>query len=516
MKKLIALVLAAAALMALIGCSLSDASASTGETPEPDSAPEEKAEINIAIASEPATLHPFDHSAVVCGYMNQMTYNKLFTTDVMTLEPVPELVESYTCSDDGLTWDFTLRKGVRFHDGSEMTAADAVASLEYASTFAYCTRYTTFWSTLEQTGDYTFRLTTEKPYSLALYDLTSNAACVLPKALIDEGHDFSAEPVGTGPYIFEERRMGDSVSFIKNDDYFDAGHIPTIDRMTWKVIPEGSSRTIGLETGELDLVIDVDQNDVKRLESEDGISVTSLAGTRISFMVMNSQRAPFDNISFRKAVNAAVDRSAVLAVAAGDMGEISISPNPQVFAGSTLENTTDYSPELASKYLEESGIDPESVTFTCLCYTDETRRAAEVIQGYLGQLGITMEIESMDFAAFLSNMLDGNFDCAVAGYSSTNMLTYMKGLWHSGSIGASNAARVIDPELDSLIELAETQLDDAARTETLLEICRRTNDLSLLLPLYTSSVTRAYSDRLGGVAVGPSGTMRYQDLYIIK
>ena len=122
----------------------------------------------------------------------------------------------------------------------------------------------------------------------------------------------------------------------------------------------------------------------------------------------------------------------------------------------------------------------------------------------------------MDFAAFLSNMLDGNFDCAIAGYSSTNMLTYMKGLWHSASIGASNAARVIDPELDALIELAETQLDDAARTETLLEICRRTNDLSLLLPLYTSSVTRAYSDRLGGVEVGPSGTMGYQDLYIIK
>ena len=64
--------------------------------------------------------------------------------------------------------------------------------------------------------------------------------------------------------------------------------------------------------------------------------------------------------------------------------------------------------------------------------------------------------------------------------------------------------------------VSSPQLDDAARTETLLEICRRTNDLSLLLPLYTSSVTRAYSDRLGGVEVGPSGTMRYQDLYIIK
>ncbi len=514
-KKLLALLLAIAAAAALYACARVEAATRADETaPAAADAADEPREITVAISSEPATLHPFDHSAVVCGYMNQMTFNKLFTTDIDTLEPVPELVESYTCSDDGLTWDFTLRRGVLFHNGEEMTAADAVASLEYAATFAYCTRYTTFWKTLEQTGGYTFRITTEKPYSLALYDLASNAANVLPKSLIDAGHDFANDPVGTGPFVFESRSIGDSVSFTKNDSYYDRAHAPQLDRIVWKVIPEGSSRTIGLETGELDLLIDVEANDVARLRGDEGIEVLSVPGTRLSFMTMNSERAPFDSADFRKALCAAVDREAVLAVAAGGLGNAAVSPNPEVYGGSTTENATGYDPALAAQLLEKSGVDLETLSLTCLCYSDETRRSAEVIQGCLAEIGVTMEIESLDFAAFLTRMLGGDYDCAVAGYSSTNMLTYMKGLWHSASIGASNSSRLVDASIDALIERAETETDETARLATLTEICRRTNDLSLLLPLYTSAVTRAYAGDLGGVRVGASGLMAYQELFL--
>ncbi|MEA4920110.1 MAG: ABC transporter substrate-binding protein [Clostridiaceae bacterium] len=513
-KRLPALLLAACLCLPLGSCAFSAKDPAAGEQNGPTQ--EEKApakdSLVIAISSEPSTLNPYDHSAVVCGYMNQMTFNKLFTIDLDTLEPVPELVESYSCSDDGLNWSFKLKEGVKFHNGEEMTAEDVCASLEYAKTFAFCTRYTSFWTSLEPTGTYSFEITTVRPYSQALYDLSANSACIVPKSLIESGNDFNANPVGTGPYIFSSKSSGDSITFTKNEDYFDQSHMPEIKTLTWKIIPEGSSRTIGLETGEIDLVIDVEPSDIERLQTEDGINVLSLVGTRINFMAMNSEKAPFDNIYFRKAINAAVDRQAVSDVASGGLGAVSVSPNPQVYPGSTLENTTDYSPSLARKYLGISEVDTQSLVVKCLCYSDETRRSAEVIQAYLREVGITMEIESLDFAAFLSNMLDGNYECAVAGYSSTNMLTYMKGLWSSASIGASNASRIKDAELDSLIDLAQTQLDEDERNETLLEICRRTNELSLLLPLYTSSVTRAYSSDLTGVKASSSGLMIYQDL----
>ncbi len=469
--------------------------------------------LHIAIESDVQTLHPFDHSSVVCSYMNQMTFSKLFITDPETLKPVPELVESYGCSDDGLTWSFKLKEGVLFHNGQELTAADAVASLNYASTFAYCKRYTSFIKSLEQTGRYTFKIETHKPYALTLYDLSANSACVLPAELIAQGHDFAQEPVGCGPYILKERVLGDSITFERFDSYFDQSNPDPIKEITWRVIPEGSSRTIALETKEVGLVMDVAQGDVQRLMDTNGITVLTEKGTRINFMSMNSQMAPFDDINFRKGICSAVDREALCSVATSDTGMPACSPNPSVYDGATDELTCPYDPEKAAEYFSLSPYDPEGMEITCLCYSDETRRSAEVIQAYLSEFGINLKIETMDFAAFLSLMLDGNYQCAVAGYSSSNMLTYMKGLWHSGSIGASNSSRVSDDVLDGMIERAETLTDEAELIPALREICLYTNDLSLLLPLYTSGVVRAFDSGLKGVEACPTGYVAFQDLH---
>lgn len=514
MKRLIAFLAAAFAIIGLSGCGISKASG-IGDEPTQQVETYDETSVVAAIATEPSTLHPFDHSAVVCSYMNQMTFNKLFAYEPQTLEPIPELVEDYTCADDGRTWDFTLKQGVYFHNGEEMTSADAVASLEYSHNFAYCSRYNSFYDSLTQTSEYTFSLTTAEPYSLVLHDLCSNAAIVVPKSLIEAGHDFNADPIGTGPYVFDKRVLGDYIAFTKNENYFDEAHAPTIDKITWRVIPEGVSRTIGLETGEIDLIIDVDPNDIARLNDNPDMSVITETGTRINFMVMNSERAPFDNLSFRKALNAAINREAVLEVAAGGLGQAAPSPNPQVFSGSTFENTVDFSPEQARQFIAQSGVDLELINPTIICYNDETRRSAEVIQGYLNEVGVYCAIETLDFAAFLSKMLEGDFDLAIAGYSSTNMLTYMKGLWHSASIGASNASRIVDENLDALIEAAEHEMNEAEREKILLEICRITNENANLVPLYTSAVTRAYGPRLTNVSAGPSGITLYQDIRII-
>ena len=473
---------------------------------------EKRDSIVIAVESEPTTLNPYDHAAVVSGYMNQLTYNKLFRIDIDTLEPVPDLVESYENLDDS-TWVFHLKQGVMFHNGEEMTAEDVKASMEYARNFVSSSKYTSFWTGIEVVDTYTVKITTDGAYALILNDLAANGNTIVPKSLIDAGNDFNENPIGTGPYIFKEWVLGDSLTFVKNENYFDKDHMPTITDMTWRVIPEGSSRTIALETGEVDLVIDVEANDYERICENEDLAAVEIAGTRMNFFGINTEKAPFDNIDFRRALSAAIDREAVLTVAVNGRGAATYSPNPQVFPGATEEGTVPYDPEAAKDYLEKSGVDTENLIITCISYTDTTRRTAEVIQGYLNEIGVTMEIESMDFAAYLSNMLDGNFEAVVGGYTSGDMLSYMKGLWHSSSIGASNVPRINDPELDSLIDSAMAQLDTDARTAAVEEICRKVNEQCLMISLYTSSVTRAYNADLGGVAVGANGTMLYQDLY---
>jgi len=519
-KKLISLILVLALAIGLYSCGKKDEPQQPEENmndtqndPVEEQHPEKHDDtLVIAIENEPTTLNPYDHAAVPSGYMNQMTYNRLFRIDTETLEPVPDLVDTYANVDE-LNWTFTIKQGVKFHDGTEMTAEDVKASLEYARNFPSSGKYTNFWSSVEVVDQYTVKITTKTPYALILNDLATNGNTILPKHLIDEGNDFNKNPIGSGPYKFVQWTLGDNLTFVKNEDYFDKDHMPSITDVTWRIIPEGSSRTIALETGEVDLVIDVDSADVQRIEEQEGLSIIEKAGTRINFFGINTERAPFDNKYFRKAISAGIDKEAVLTVATNGQGAVCMSPNPDVFAGATEENTEPYNVEKAKEYLTLSGIDPSTVTFSCITYTDATRRTAEVIQSYLLELGITMEIESMDFAAYLSNMLEGNFDAVVGGYSSTDMLSYMKGLWHSNSIGASNVPRVNDPEIDAMIDLAMTQLNDEERVQTLEKICAKVNDDCLMVSLYTSSVIRAFDSRLQGVAVSASGAMMIQDLY---
>ena len=512
MKKMMALLMALLMSVALVaGCSSDKeeevvteevvTEEKVEETVEEEPVKEKHADVlTLAMASEPTTLNPYDHAAVTSSYMNQLTYNKLFRLDVETLEPVMDLCESYENIDE-LTWRFKVKEGVKFHNGDELTAEDVKASLEYARTFTASDKYTKFWSAVEVIDTYTVEVKTHTPYALILNDLATNGNTILSKKLIDEGNDFNLNPIGTGPYQYVEWVLGDKITFTKNDNYFDADHQPQITELVWRIIPEGTSRTIALEAGEIDMIIDVDTNDINRMDESETIEVLSVPGTRMAFFGLNNEAAPFNNIDFRRAMMAAIDREAVMMVAVNGQGSVTTSPNPQTFQGANEEGTIGYDVEKAKEYLAASGIDPTTVTFSCMTYTDETRRTAEVIQAYLQEIGVHMEIESLDFEA------------SVGGYTASDLLTYMKGMWHSISIGASNLCRLNDPEIDAMINPAEQTLDAAERTALLSEICTKINEKALMVSLYTTTYVRAYNADLQGMDVSASGYTLYQDLY---
>lgn len=479
------------------------------QTEEPEPAHEDK--IVIALATEPTSLNPYDHAAVVSGYMNQLTYNRLFKYDIDTLQPVPDLVESYENVDE-VTWSFTLKENIQFHDGTVMTSEDVKASMEFARGFTSSNKYTSFWQSVDIVDDRTFTITTNGPYALILDDLAANGNTIVPKHLIDEGNDFNQNPIGSGPYKFVAWDLGTSLTFVKNDNYFDTEHQPQITDMVWRIIPEGSSRTIALETGEVDLIIDVESTDVGRIRSAEGFELEEVDGLRMAFFSVNNENPMFSDPLVRKAINALIDKEAVVQVAVNGQGVASVSMNPIAYMGVTEEGADVYDPDKAMEYLRQANVDPADLHFTCMAYTDETRRSAEVIQGCLQQAGITMEIESLDFAAWLERLLAGDFEAAVGGFSSSNVLTYMRGLWHTSTIGATNNARISDPQIDSLIEQAEATLDEAARTEIVTQISKLTNEATPFMPLYTTSVIRAFNADLQGTAVSAAGLMYYSDL----
>ena len=440
--------------------------------------------------------------------MNILTYNTLFRGD-MDLKPVPELVDTYENTSD-TEWVFHLRQGVKFHDGSEMTADDVVASIEYAKTCPEINLYNGSILSVEAVDDYTVKMTTDGPSATLLYDLCHHGNSIVPKELLDSGNDFNENPIGSGPYKFVSWKRGDSIQFEAFEDFYEGA--PSIKNMTWKIIPEGSSRTIALEAGEVDMIIEVEAMDVERIESNSDLTLLKHESTAINWLMLNNEKPGLDNQNVRHAINSAINRDDLVTVAMNGMAAPAYSSTPLSMLGSTDEGADTYDVKKAQEYMDASGVDPKSVKMSIICSNDTKKRAAEVIQSNLTEIGINCEIESMDLATYLSTTAEGNYTASIGGYSSSDMVSYLVGVYHSKSIGASNKTRLNNPEIDALIDEAAATVDPEAREVILKEVTVQLNELCPQVSLYQDMYLRAYNANLEGVDINAGGSIRFQDI----
>lgn len=469
----------------------------------------EKDTLIIATANETPSVTTYLHSTVAGNYINTMTHNGLFKTNE-NMEIVPDLCESYEILSD-TEWQFKIKEGVKFHNGETVTAEDVKATLELAARSPEVAQHVSEIKEIEVLDEFTVKVTTDGAYSGLLTDLTNYGTYVLPKVLIESGHDFNKEPIGTGPYKFVSWTKGESITLEAFEDYF--GEPAKIKNVIWKIIPEGSSRTMALEAGEVDLITEVETTDVSRLQDESGIAVFNGSGTSHNFMMINNEIAPFNNADFRRALNAAIDRDAVVQVALNGAGSPIDSQVPNCFPGATSEGAPTYDPEAAQAYLEASGLDPAECGFSLICSDDTKLRAGQVIQSCLKEnLGIDVELQSMDLATYIDLTTEGNYDAALGGYTTTDMLTYVQGIFHSSCINASNSSRVNTPEIDALIEKLKATLDPTEREKVVEELSIAVNKLCPQVPLYMKNNTRAYNESLTGFNCNAGGTTRYEQM----
>ena len=502
--RLLSLFLATVMMLGLLaGCN------SSGGDDKKSSGGGNKDSIVIATMSETPSLSPYDHNATAGSYMNLLTYSTLFNTDV-EMNPQPNLVESYENTSE-TEWVFKLKQGVKFHNGDEMKAEDVVASIEYGKTCAEVNLYNQCVETIEAVDDYTIKITTPGPSAILLNHLCHHGNAIVPKKLLDEGHDFASDPVGSGPYKLVEWKRGDSVEFEAFADYFD-GEAP-IKHMTWKIIPEGSSRTIALEAGEIDFIVEVEAMDYDRLAGNDEVDIYEYDATEHNWMMLNNEKPGLDNVNVRKAMDCAIDKESVIAVALNGMGTAIYSQAPNNMPGASEENVNSFDAEQAKKYMDESGVDPASIEMSIICSNDTKKRAAEVIQANLKDtLGITATIESMDLATYLSVTGEGNYTASIGNYTSSDMVSFLVGVFHSKSINGSNKTRLNNPEVDALIDKASATIDATEREKVLQECVSLINTLTPQVPLYQPVNFRAYNANLQGVEVSPSGTLYFEDV----
>mgnify|MGYP003571741983 CR=1 FL=1 len=465
----------------------------------------------IATADETPSLSAAGHNAVAGDYVNQLTYNGLFRLDD-DLNPIPDLVKDFVIEKDAdgedSIWVMTLHEGIKFHDGSDLTSDDVVATLLDVKEKPEVRTYTTSVLNVEKVDELTFKLFTDGASSALLYDLCHHGNYIRPQELIASGNDFNVNPIGTGPYKFVEWTRGEQLTFTAFDDYFDKDRAPSIKNIVWKIIPEGASRTIALESGEIDYIIELDSTSLSSLKANENVDVLEVSSVSHSWLTVNNEAEPFDNVNVRKALSSAINREDVITVALNNAGIPAVGQTPKGLLGFTDEGFDNYDLDAAKAYMAEWGGDPSTIKLEIICSNDTKRRAAEVIQANLKEIGIETTLATMDLATYLSETAAGNFTGFIGGYTTNDMVSFLKGVYHSENINASNKTRTNNPELDALIEKASKTVDQEERRMILEEASKILNAEAYQMPLYQSYRVSAHKANLENTFITAGGAFR--------
>ncbi|MBV8966044.1 MAG: hypothetical protein JO191_07695, partial [Mycobacteriaceae bacterium] len=282
--------------------------------------------LRIGIGTSLATLDPLLTTIGDEYIYDNLLFNGLTRMDEdQTVHP--DLAESWQYSPDLKSWTFRLRRGVKFHDGTEMTSADVVAMLRRLldpATAAPSRSNYDMVSALDAPDPYTVVFTLSSPYGGLADVLSDRQVKIVPR---DKVGQLTTHPIGTGPFKFVYYTPGDRLVMARNPDYFEAG-VPKLDGVELRIIPEMSAKLAALQAGDLEIVWDLPLEQVKPLSSRPDIRVESVASGSWDAAIMNNLKPPFNDVKVRLAFQAAVSKEDVVELTLFGQGAPTISPIP--------------------------------------------------------------------------------------------------------------------------------------------------------------------------------------------
>ncbi|MBZ4691070.1 MAG: extracellular solute-binding protein family 5 [Cereibacter sp.] len=382
---------------------------------QPDPNAKAGGSITVTYKDDVATLDP----AIGYDWQNWSMIKSLFDglMDYVpgTTELRPGLAESYTLSEDGLTYSFTLRPGVTFHNGREMTAEDVKYSLDrvtnpatqspgagffgsIAGYDAMATGGATELAGVKVTGPLTVDITLSRPDATFLHVMALNFASIVPKEAVEEaGADFGKLPVGTGAYKLAEWTIGQRLVFEKNADYWRDG-VPYLDSVVFEVGQEPIVALLRLQQGEVDVPGDgIPPAKFQEVMADPEQSARVIEGGQLhtGYITLNVTQPPFDKLEVRKAVNMAINKERITQIING-RAKPATQPLPPSMPGYTegYEGYA-YDVEGAKALLAEAGVAEGFETELYVMNTDPNPRIAQAIQQDLAAIGIKASIQSL-------------------------------------------------------------------------------------------------------------------------
>jgi len=317
-------------------------------------------ELRIALESEVVTLDPPMATDVYSGYVYSQIHETLFQVD-HDMKIVPYLAEKLDQPDDK-TYVITLRKGVKFHNGEELTADDVKYTyariMDPATKSPRASNLTDAIESadkIEATDKYTVKITVKSPFAPFLERLTYGALNILNKKAVEAaGTDYAHKPVGTGPFKYVEWKTGEYVKVARNDDYW--GDKAKLDQITFRPIPDANTRMAELDSGGVDYMMSIPPEEIDRYKKDSKLNVQIVDAINVSYLAYNTQKSPMTDANLRRAINYSINRQELVDTIYAGLGTVALSPlNESNWAYNPNVEPYKYDPTKAKELLKQSG-----------------------------------------------------------------------------------------------------------------------------------------------------------------
>ena len=388
------------------------------------------------------TMDPMDTSDTLSGGVQRLIMDGLYGFDD-EMKIIPLLAESYEANEDATEYVIHLRQGISFSDGTPLNAEAAKANFDrWGDKELGLKRTTLLCNVLKSTeavDEYTVKVTLTEPFGAFVATLAHPACVLMSPQVIEQGKEACAErPVGTGQYLFKEWIAGDHTTVTLNKDWW--GYDPEIcggkalaepdagfQSITFRPVGENASRVAMLQSGEADFIWPVPTESMETLAADENVYVGADEGIVVRYMFMNTQKAPFNDVRVRQAMNYAIDKDAYIAVVKNGLASKATSILGPATQHYKRNEPYAYDLEKARKLLTDAGY-PDGFETSLICTTTTSDlKQCEFIQQQLAQAGITVNINSMEKA-----IVSEKVESAEGPGSEVEVEMYMSG-WSSST-----------------------------------------------------------------------------------
>lgn len=465
--------------------------------------------VRVAMTTEPDNLDPYLSAATDTQSMMDNVFDGLFEAGENS-DLIPAIASSYQVSDDGLTYTFTLKQGIVFHDGSELTAEDVYYSYAKLSGLngqePLSSKFSSIAS-IDTPDDYTVVIQLKDKDAAFL---AANIVAIVPKDYEQQ----SEQPIGAGPYKFAEYKPGQQLVLEKNENFYDKEHAPVLDKVEFKIMPDSNSAVLALQSGDIDMIPGITAQGV--LQLGDGYTVVSGPQNMVQLMALNNSVKPLNDVKVRQAINYAIDKDVIIqTVAEGNGTKLgsNMSPAMKMYFQDGLEDYYTPSIDKAKQLLKEAGYENGfDLTLTVPSNYQFHVDTAQVIADQLKNVGIKVTIKQVEWSSWLEDVYNNaKYEATIVGL--TGKLDPHEVLGRYETNYAKNFFKFSNSDFDKLVNQGKTEIDEVKRVDLYKQAQTVLTEQAVAVYIMDPSRTVAMKGNLQGFKMYPVQKYNFAEMY---